>query len=731
MPKVSVFRSVAEVRNPIYFDLIDYLERTRDGEWEDVVTKCRLIRDKKERDDFKRSMPTTTLSGEFDYRSDSRLITHSGYIAMDLDNVDNLDVEYGKLIRDKFVFSVFMSTSGTGLRVLFKIEPDKHKEAFIGVSQYLWDKYNLQVDVNSSVSKPYVVSYDPNIYINYGDVPTFKKYVKETVIKQVEFFYTPGDFEEILNQITGRRINLCEDYNDWVRCGFSIASHFGENGRQFFHKISEISEKYKVSRCNKQYDYCLRNKSANPVNISTFYFLCKQAGVNIYSEQTKSIIRTTRNGKKAGLSKAQIVNNLSKFQGINNTEKIVDTVFESQVNEEEDEDSVINLLEMFISHSYSLKMNEVTGYIEDGGEALTPSDLNTIFISAKKIVPKLDYQLMIRLLKSDFVPKFNPLFEFFGSDGIPIILPPMPDEPKPVHSPLIFQLAKTIINDDPAFTLHFVRKWLVGIVSAAHKVHSPLLLALLGPQNTGKTEWFRRLFPKELQHYYAESKLDKEKDDELLMTENLLIVDDELGGKSKQDNNKLKNITSKQWFSLRRPYGDHNEKILRLAVLGGTSNTLEIMSDPTGNRRIIPILVNDIDKHLYNSIDKKELMLEAFRLYKEGFDWRIMSDDIRYLNKDRENFEMIVKEGELLSKYFMSGDGIWLSTTEIIVEIENLTHQKLSTSAMGRELDKQGFVKKSMRINSFQVTKKWAVIRQNRPQLQRPNQDEQPEDLPF
>ena len=102
------------------------------------------------------------------------------------------------------------------------------------------------------------------------------------------------------------------------------------------------------------------------------------------------------------------------------------------------------------------------------------------------------------------------------------------------------------------------------------------------------------------------------------MTENLIIMDDELGGKSKQDNMKLKNITSKQYFSLRRPYGDHNESILRLAVLCGTSNQLEILSDATGNRRIIPIEVLNINKVLYNSIDKKELFMEAFKLYKKG-----------------------------------------------------------------------------------------------------------------
>ncbi len=235
---------------------------------------------------------------------------------------------------------------------------------------------------------------------------------------------------------------------------------------------------------------------------------------------------------------------------------------------------------------------------------------------------------MIRLLKSDFIEIYNPFYEFFGSDGVAVELPAIPiDNGNRFQSPLIDKLAETIENNNPSFTGFFLRKWMVGAISAVHKDHSPLLLCLLGAQNTGKTEFFRRMLPKTLQQYYAESKLDKEKDDELLMTENWIIMDDELGGKSKQDSQKLKNITSKQWFSLRRPYGDHNEKILRLAVLCGTSNYNEILSDETGNRRIIPIEVSNINKELYNSIDKKELWMEAFRLYKEGFDWRITSND--------------------------------------------------------------------------------------------------------
>lgn len=715
MPNISIFRNVKDVYNPDNIELVQYLEDTRNGRWQDIVTQCRLIKDDKERKAFKETMPTATLSGLFSVRRDNSIIEHSSFISMDLDDIEDTDKIKDLLINDKYVYSCFISTSGFGLRVLFKINPKKHRESFLGISKYLLDTYDIMCDPNGiNTSKPYLVSFDPYLYISDDDVPIFTNYPKETFIKKIpDFVHTAGDFEEIYKNVIGRNINICEEYSDWLKVCFALAEQFGEAGRAYFHGVSSCSPKYKWERTDKQFSYCLKAKGSG-VNISSFYYLCKIHGVAIVSEQTKTIVRATKNGKKAGLSKEQIIENLVKFSNIANSQDVVSKVFDSKDDDEEEEDSIIDQLEMYLANNYSLRMNEVSGYIENGKKRLSPNDLNTIFIGAKKMFGKLDYQLMMRLLKSDFVPSYNPFFEFFGSDGIPVELPPIPiEKTEKIESPLIDKLAECIENNDPAYTKYFLRKWIISIVSAAHKVHSPLLLCLLGEkQGTGKTEFFRRLLPKELSDYYAESKLDKEKDDEILMTQKLIIMDDELSGKSKQDNLKLKNITSKQYFSLRRPYGDQNEDLMRLAVLCGTSNQLEILSDTTGNRRIIPIEVININKQLYNSIDKSELFMEAFKLYKKKVDWRITGEDIVYLNNDQEKYETLSIERELIQKYFDKGSTP-LSASEIKVEIEQLTHQKLNIKTIGMELSKLSFTRKSVRIKD-QSMKKWMVCRINR-----------------
>lgn len=725
---ISLFKNVSEVKSPEILDLIEYLFDTRDGKWEDIVNKCRNIKDYEERKKFKQSMPTACLSGEFSYRDDKSIVVHNQIIAMDLDDVDNINLLKSKLITDKYVFAVFMSTSGYGLRVLFKIDPEKHKQAFKGLCQYLFETYGVSADTNSSVSKPYIVSFDPDLYLSpdYETIPIFAKYVKETVIKNIpSYIHNNEDFESIYKQIIGRRINICDNYDDWLKLGFGISEEFGEGGRSYFHELSHMSDKYKFSVCDKQYTACLRAKgNGEKVNIRSFYYLAKSNGVNIVSEKTKQVIRTTKNAKRAGLSTAQIVGNLKDKGGIEGVDNLVEKIYHSTDKEgfEDADESTLGTLEIFISNSYHLKFNEISGFFEDLGKPINPTAMNSIFIAAKKILPKLDYQLMIRLLKSDYVQVYNPILEFFGSDGIPVILPPTPEiNVKKYHSPLIDQLSECILNDNEQFTRYFLRKWLVSIISAAHKVHSPLLFCLLGAQHTGKTEFFRRLMPKELKPYYAESKLDKDKDDEILMTENLIIMDDELGGKSKQDALKLKNITSKDYFSLRRPYGDHNEKILRLAVLCGTSNYKQILSDPTGNRRIIPVEVRDIDKEKFNAINKKDLFMEMYRLYKEGFDWRVIPSDLKLLNQDEEKFSVVIKERELLMRFFKPDEECKnedrMSTSDILVDIEKITGQKLNINILGRELEGLGFVRRSTRIGAYGMTVKslWLVEKIGRP----------------
>jgi hypothetical protein len=219
---------------------------------------------------------------------------------------------------------------------------------------------------------------------------------------------------------------------------------------------------------------------------------------------------------------------------------------------------------------------------------------------------------------------------------------------------------------------------------------------------THNTEFFRRLLPSELKDYYAESKLDAGKDDEILMTQKLLIMDDEMGGKSKKDEMKLKEMLSRQTFSLREPYGRANVDLNRLAVLCGTTNNEDILSDPTGNRRLIPIAVYNINHESYNAVDKIDVLMEAYHLYKSGFNWEMTREDIAELNSATARFEKYSSEYELCLQHFKIPDKgdveCFMTATEIKNYLETHSVQKLSLDRLGKELTRIGFEQKHKKI---------------------------------
>jgi len=709
MSVISLFGSVYNTEPKGNFPLEAYLIEVRDGRYEDLIHKLRNEKDEKIYKKLKESLNRVTFSGTFAKRENASLLEHSGYIAIDFDDLEEPEIVKELMKNDKYAYACFLSSGGHGLTTLFRVNPLKHRESYLGLANYLLKTYNQICDPQSiSVSKPFGVTYDPNIYISDTEVPMFLQYVKEIKVEKIlNFAYVQDDFKEILQQVSTKRINLCDDYDRWVKIGFAFADKFGEGGREYYHVISSISEKYSRLRTDKQFNYSIkRTATLKLATISTFYYYCKEAGVKISSEKTQKIKRVIINSKVAGLGKKQIAEILAK-EDIKGVESVIDEVFDNAVSMG-DGDSILDQLELYMSANYKLERNVISRFIEKvGGEQLEQRDLNTMYIAAKKVLNNLSYDIFERLIMSDYVAGYNPITRFLSQFDNEY------EEDKSFKSPLIDKMSESIINA-PEFTNYFFKKWLVGSISCAFGEHSPLMFVLSGEKHgTGKTEWFRRLLPKEMKKYYAESKLDAGKDDEILMTQKWFIMDDEMSGKSKKEEQRLKELTSKQWFDLREPYGRINVSLGRLACLCATTNTKNILRD-NENRRIIPVNVKAINHKLYNSIEKRELFKEAYFLWRSGFNWTVLGDDITYLRTHEFEFEAVTLERELLMKYYTNENPDEMMTaSEIKVEIEMLTNQRLSIDAIGKQLSKQGFESKAVKEYGS-VKKKWQIKKINR-----------------
>ena len=231
------------------------------------------------------------------------------------------------------------------------------------------------------------------------------------------------------------------------------------------------------------------------------------------------------------------------------------------------------------------------------------------------------------------------------------------------------------------------------------------MLVLTGEkQGTGKTQFIRRLLPAELRQYHADSKLDMDKDAEILMTKKLIILDDELAGKSKRENTRLKELTSKQTFSIREPYGRVSVDLNRIAVLAGTSNENGVLSDPTGNRRVIPIHVSNIDHNAYNAIDKACLFMEAYWLWVNGETHEFTAEDMAKLKGNTDyNFEEVMPAEEAILTWFTIPDNVeygnYYTSTEISSHIERNGSVRITPKATGQALQKLGMKRQFFKID--------------------------------
>lgn len=357
-------------------------------------------------------------------------------------------------------------------------------------------------------------------------------------------------------------------------------------------------------------------------------------------------------------------------------------------------------IKFYLQRNYNLRRNLISRNIEKDGDPIDDGILNSIFINIKTNYSKATKDLVTAIIFSDFIESYNPFLELIDK---------YKESPPQIKTGHIDNLIKSIKTDTLNYEI-FIRKWIVSLIATVNYQHSPLMLVLCGGQNTGKTEWFRRLLPKEFHKYYAESKLDAGKDDEILMTKKLIIMDDEMGGKSKLEQKKLKEMTSKQIFSIRAPYGRVSEELHRLAMLCGTTNDVEILNDPTGNRRILPVRVISIDHELFNGIDKDLLFYEAYLAFNSGESFSLTNEDIQVLKDSSEEFKQSSTEEELVTKYYGVPDEstsqkvmVDRTNSEILSYIQTHSNTKLSQTKLGLILKQMGFVQKHVKVNNTTI----------------------------
>ena len=183
---ITIFKNIQEIDTPFYKDLEFVLDRIKNGASKEKVKDIRKEKNKNERNDLKKKLPSICFSGRFSKRSDNSLLEHSGYICLDFDGfIKKKDlIEFKeKLTKDKYTLCVFISPSGNGLKLLVKIPNDaeNHVKYFKSLEKYYDTTYFDTTCKN--LSRVCYESYDPLLHYNKNSMLWDK--IEETEYREV------------------------------------------------------------------------------------------------------------------------------------------------------------------------------------------------------------------------------------------------------------------------------------------------------------------------------------------------------------------------------------------------------------------------------------------------------------------------------------------------------------------------------------------------------------------
>ncbi|PWT84459.1 MAG: hypothetical protein C5B58_04685 [Acidobacteria bacterium] len=118
----------------------------------------------------KKKLPGVLWSGRFRSRRKSDLDEHSGLLCADLDGLgEQLTEVRTKLAKSPYLFALFASPTGDGLKCVFRVpaDPEKHNASFLAVDEHVRKLSGSHIDqACSDVARLCFLSHDPEAFLN-------------------------------------------------------------------------------------------------------------------------------------------------------------------------------------------------------------------------------------------------------------------------------------------------------------------------------------------------------------------------------------------------------------------------------------------------------------------------------------------------------------------------------------------------------------------------------------
>lgn len=173
--EVSIYRNAKDTASTLTVPLLTWLTSKKHLPLQEKIRKAK---DKAERSRLKSLMPMITPSGVFSQRNQDSLVSHSGFIAIDIDRastnefITNWNDLPNIITRLKNIAYFGRSVGGEGFWALIPIAfPDKHKAHFKAL-QKAFERLGIELDpAPSNVASCRFFAHDPEGYFNHHATP--------------------------------------------------------------------------------------------------------------------------------------------------------------------------------------------------------------------------------------------------------------------------------------------------------------------------------------------------------------------------------------------------------------------------------------------------------------------------------------------------------------------------------------------------------------------------------
>lgn len=291
--------------------------------------------------------------------------------------------------------------------------------------------------------------------------------------------------------------------------------------------------------------------------------------------------------------------------------------------------AAIFLLHLFFGKT--LRFNEFTRFLEVDGEPVREPMVAQILerieqVSGQTKWSRSHIDMAVMLIAAD-VPRYHPVRSYLQSlpvwdmvERIPFVLDGcLQEAPKEIY-----------------------RRYLeCFFISAVARVMDPgckadTALILQGAQGVRKSSFFRCLMPQE--SWFSDDMGSLEtKDAQMAIGRSWIVEWAELESLRRSNVNSVKAFLSRQVDQFRPPYGREIIDVPRSAIIVGSTNEAQFLTDSTGSRRYMVIPVSQIDTDAVEAM-RDQLWAEAYAKWLAKIPWYLTPEE--RIEQEAQNAEM-------------------------------------------------------------------------------------------